>query len=392
MDMLSVIVPVYNSIKYIKKCLLSISMQTYNNLEIIVIDDGSTDGSVELCKEFAAKDTRIHIFEQEHAGVTLARKKGICKANGEYVTFVDSDDWIEADYFENMMQKSDSADVVIALRIVWEGEKKKKCFTLSKSVEEGMYEEKQREHIWRKMLPVIDSNDSIAWRLWDKIFKTELLKQGLDNIPNDIYWGEDFCICVQAMLQSSGIKIVDASGYHYHVNDSSITNVSYNNLLMNWQHVYQCVHSLIISKVQNENSAELLERLDIFMVLMFRQECFKFFGSLHKTTELFYYYPYYGRLINSRIVLYGAGNVGQSYYRQIMQDGESIIVAWIDKDFHKYRAEGFDVCAVDSLSELYYDYVIIALYNEDSAMAVKKSLIKSGIPENIILWNKTKKV
>lgn len=84
--------------------------------------------------------------------------------------------------------------------------------------------------------------------------------------------------------------------------------------------------------------------------------------------------------------------MGQSYYRQIMQDGECIIAAWVDEDFSKYRAEGFDVCAVDVLRELYFNYVIIALYNEESAMMVKKSLIQYGVPENIILWNKTKKV
>lgn len=390
MDLLSVIVPVYNSNHYLKKCLRSISIQTYENLEIIVIDDGSTDGSIEICKEFAAGEPRMHIFYEEHLGVTLARKKGICEAKGKYITFVDSDDWIEADYFEKMMEHSDNADILIALRIVWE--QGKKYFALSKSVGEGMYEGEQRGDIWRKMFPITDSNDSIAWKLWDKIFKTELLKGGLDNVPNSIYWGEDFCLCVQAMLQSDRMKIVDVLGYHYHVNASSITNVFHDDLLLNWHYVYQYLHGLLKSDVQNESRKQLLEYLDIFMVLMFRQECPKFFGSAHRTEELFYYYPYYARLMNAKVVLYGAGNVGQSYYRQIMQDGESTIVAWVDKNFRKYRAEGLDVWSVDSLRERYFDYVIIALYNEDSAMMVKRSLIQYGIPENIILWNKTKKI
>lgn len=390
MDLLSVIVPVYNSNQYLKKCLLSISIQTYDNLEIIIIDDGSTDGSMEMCKEFAAGDQRIHIFHQERLGVTLARKKGICEAKGKYITFVDSDDWIEADYFEKMMKNSDDADMMIALRIVWE--QGKKYFTLSKSVGEGMYEGEQRGYIWRKMFPITDSNDSIAWKLWDKIFKTELLKRGLDNIPNDVYWGEDLCLCVQAMLRSYKIKIVDALGYHYHVNASSITNIFHDDLLLNWHYVYQYLHGLLKSDEQNESRKQLLEYLDIFMVLMFRQECPKFFGSVHRTKELFYYYPYYGRLVNARVVLYGAGNVGQSYHRQIMQDGESTLVAWVDKNFCECRARGLDVCSVDLVRELHFDYVIIAFYNKDSAMMVKKSLIQYGVPEDIILWNKTKKI
>lgn len=103
MKLLSVIVPVYNSEKTIERCLKSIVRQTYKNIEIIVIDDGSADDqSYRICKSFACNDERIKLYKKEHSGVTPTRKAGVNMATGEYIAFVDSDDWIEADYFERL--------------------------------------------------------------------------------------------------------------------------------------------------------------------------------------------------------------------------------------------------------------------------------------------------
>lgn len=101
--LLSVIIPCYNSEKYIEKCLDSIISQTYNNLEIIVINDGSVDNSAEVCENIAHKDNRISIIYQQNQGVSLTRQNGIKIAKGEYITFVDSDDWIHPRMYEIMM-------------------------------------------------------------------------------------------------------------------------------------------------------------------------------------------------------------------------------------------------------------------------------------------------
>lgn len=101
---LSIIVPVYNIEKYLPKCLDSIMNQTYKNLEIILIDDGSTDNSGKICDEFSEVDKRVKAFHQQNQGVSTARNKGIDLATGEYLTFIDGDDWIEKDYFEIAIQ------------------------------------------------------------------------------------------------------------------------------------------------------------------------------------------------------------------------------------------------------------------------------------------------
>lgn len=104
-DKITVIVPVYNVENYLRKCLDSIISQTYKNIEIVVVNDGSTDASGEICKEFAEIDHRITYIEQENAGLSAARNTGLENMSGDYVTFVDSDDWIEQDYVETLYKK-----------------------------------------------------------------------------------------------------------------------------------------------------------------------------------------------------------------------------------------------------------------------------------------------
>lgn len=105
MNKISIIIPVYQVEKYIKRCLDSILSQTYSNLEIILIDDGSRDMSGKICDEYAIKDSRIKVIHQDNAGVSVARNKGLDICTGDYVTFVDSDDFLEPFMYEKMMEK-----------------------------------------------------------------------------------------------------------------------------------------------------------------------------------------------------------------------------------------------------------------------------------------------
>ena len=102
-NLLSVIVAVYNVKPYIAECISSICRQTYRNMEIILVDDGSTDGSGDICEEYAAKDQRIHVIHQKNRGLSGARNTGLRYAKGEYVAFVDSDDWIGSDMYRTLV-------------------------------------------------------------------------------------------------------------------------------------------------------------------------------------------------------------------------------------------------------------------------------------------------
>ena len=114
-EKITVIVPVYNVEHYLDKCLDSVIKQTYKNIEIIVVNDGSTDNSGEICQEYAQKDNRIVYIEKENGGLSDARNAGLDQMTGSYVTFVDSDDWIEQDYVETLYQKITEYQADIAI-------------------------------------------------------------------------------------------------------------------------------------------------------------------------------------------------------------------------------------------------------------------------------------
>ena len=112
---ISVIVPVYNASTYIGRCIESVQAQTYKKWELILVDDGSKDDSLNICSEYASKDTRIHVIHQDNAGPGIARNTGIDMANGEYIVFIDSDDYIDRAYFD-LLSKHDEDVVFIDLR------------------------------------------------------------------------------------------------------------------------------------------------------------------------------------------------------------------------------------------------------------------------------------
>ena len=110
---ISIIIPVYNAEKYLAQCIESIIKQTYSNLEIIIINDGSTDRSLEICNFYKENDQRIVVFNQNNSGVSVARNKGLDISNGEFIMFVDADDWLNADFVESLYKVCEEHVLVI---------------------------------------------------------------------------------------------------------------------------------------------------------------------------------------------------------------------------------------------------------------------------------------
>lgn len=115
-ELVSIIVPVYNTEEYIRQCLDSILNQTYQNFECLLINDGSSDNSSDICREYVAKDTRFRYFKKENGGVSSARNLGIELSEGDYITFIDSDDWVDSDYLEVLYSAilEEQADIAVS--------------------------------------------------------------------------------------------------------------------------------------------------------------------------------------------------------------------------------------------------------------------------------------
>lgn len=136
-ELISIIVPIFNTEKYLHQCLDSILSQSYGNFECLLINDGSTDASASICREYVAKDARFRYFEKENGGVSSARNLGIERLEGAYVTFIDSDDWVEFDYLEVLYSAiiQDSADISVSSYRTYEMSRNQWLFHAYKRVE-----------------------------------------------------------------------------------------------------------------------------------------------------------------------------------------------------------------------------------------------------------------
>ena len=201
-ELVSIIVPVYNAEQYLGQCFQSIADQTYTNIDVVVVDDGSTDRSAELCDEWAKKDSRFHITHQSNQGVGAARNKGLACAEGDYIAWVDSDDWIEPDWIEQLYIKIEQyqADMV--------------------SINRGF-----RNHPEQDMLlehkAIFKNDNEIGRELWSSFTRQEIF-QGL--VFRNFQIGEDACFLTQARTRCNKVVLCYQKGYHYRINDNSLVH------------------------------------------------------------------------------------------------------------------------------------------------------------------------
>lgn len=214
-QLLSVIIPIYNSEKYLNRCLDSIQKQTYQNLEIIMIDDGSTDSSSTICKTFCENDNRFKYFFQSNSGVSVARNKGISESTGDLIAFVDSDDWLSCDMYEELvcaLRKFDS-DIVLCDEIETNGVLSN-IYTFP-NIEAGNYQTNG-----------IDINvlNEFAGAVWKCIFKKELFKR--DTLfPTGIPLSEDKIFCLNIFANSRNIYYVKSTLYYRYLRMDSASHV-----------------------------------------------------------------------------------------------------------------------------------------------------------------------
>lgn len=207
--MVSILVPVYNAAPYLRECVASLTGQTYTDLQIVLINDGSTDDSYDILLELQRQDKRIEVYSQPNSGVATTRSHLLDKAKGDFVLFVDSDDWIELNTIEKLMheQQQDNYDVV--------------SFQLGKPCgnQDNAY---NREQIIKLFLEHITFRGSLC----DKLIRRELF----DNVEIDktVSYGEDALIVWQVLLKANRVRVLNDELYHYRVNENSLSRQPFN--------------------------------------------------------------------------------------------------------------------------------------------------------------------
>lgn len=375
--LLSIIIPVHNTKNYLKKCIDSVLAQRYQPIEIILVDDGSTDGAQEICDEYAQDFPQIKVVHQENGGQTKARKFGIELAKGKYIMFVDCDDWIETDLCSQLMKimEAENADIVTSgLLYEWTD----KVLAVIDAFDEAIYESKEiKEVIVPKMMYHEEKNtQGIIASLCAKIFNAQLLKTVVNELDENLTLCEDGAFVYTLLLNVNKIVITHGCYYHYiQHNDSTIHSYKIDN--------FEKIKYLL----------EYLERLDYKgNDFVKKQQIAGYVGPLLDNTieELFHIRinpiccipPFELIKPYSKVVLYGAGKVGESYRRVFGLSNYAKIVMWLDKKFN-------NVDEIVQLEEKQYDYVLIALSNYEIADEVKNELIEKGVPEEKIIWKKT---
>lgn len=214
MAKVSVIVPVYNVEKYLKRCLDSLINQTLSDIDIICINDGSKDSSLQILEQYAQKDSRIVIYNQENSGLSVARNTGLEHASGEYIGFVDSDDWVDLDFYEKLYNsaKNNNADIAVADFIREHPNKKPKRLKLK---EEKIYTTPEDKF----MICKVHREGCV----WNKIYRTEFIKSiNLKFVPKMYYEDRDFTI--RSLYFSKKLVTTPNTYYRYFVNPKSIVN------------------------------------------------------------------------------------------------------------------------------------------------------------------------
>ncbi|MGL5049705.1 MAG: glycosyltransferase [Fusobacteriaceae bacterium] len=216
---ISVIVPVYNVEKYLKRCLDSILNSELEDIELILINDGSTDSSGMICDDYLKIDKRVKVIHKNNARVSAARNDGLKIAKGEYISFIDSDDWIEREMYMDMYEKSKKLNLDFIM-CDYTKRGKEQEYTVSQVIEEGYYDKKAIEEKLFKSLIMFESIDfPVTISNWCCIFNRNFLKK------NNLYYNEDIHYCEDSIF---GSKVMYNAQNFYYLKNKFYYNYFYN--------------------------------------------------------------------------------------------------------------------------------------------------------------------
>lgn len=365
---LSVIVPVCNVEPYIRRCLDSILAQTYKNLEIILVDDGSVDRSGAICDEYAEKDNRIQVIHKENGGIASARKAGALCATGEYTTNVDSDDWIEEKTYDVMVNRLEEyrPDMLVL------GYKKEHVgFTeeYRQGIREGYYQEKEFwEEFNRCVKETYFFNQPIDMILWNKAIRTDMWKKYQLKCPDVLKKNVDDAVVFPCLLNIKNIYIGSECLYHYCVRKNSIL----------WD--------------EREEDFDFFVKLSEYFILSYRESknkdkmerdflLYKLFYHLvldvpEKMINMLQCKLYPQIKANSNIIIYGKGVFASRLMKRIHSSKFCNVVDNFDKA---------DIYKIGLVEENKYDFIVIAILNHYIVASAVKLLTDAGVRRDKIL-------
>lgn len=379
----SVIVPIYNTEKYLSRCIESIRGQSLNELEIILIDDGSGDGSGQICDDYARIDPRIKVLHKENEGLVCARKAGLHLARGKYIGFVDSDDWIEADMFEFLFREAiDKNADIVADGVVEETDGA--CVYKTNALKAGIYHsEEERTYIYQNMLCCEEYfKIGILPYLCNKLIRRELAAKHIMTVDEKISVGEDAASVYPILMSAGRICITNQVHYHYCIRNTSMIrgggrlDEEYAGLARLHIFLKRTSHDLGVLPLMEEQ----IERYSINNILV---RAFAKYACQFGNTKL---YPFKGIGEMDSILIYGAGAFGRAVFEYVSQKEGIKVTNWVDRDAQFYQRLGMQVDNLDRLWPPCSSKIVISVLSRKAAGEIKGMLLNRGFSEQQLIW------
>ena len=345
-ELISIIVPIYNTEKYLHECLDSILNQSYTNFEVLLINDGSTDSSGTICQEYVERDSRFRYFEKDNGGVASARNLGLERSEGTYITFIDSDDWVEFNYLEVLYTalKENDTDVAISTykRFAQDGVFYLRSY--SKENDEFLNIGKRNRNSFLEILPKLGELDHSFYSISSKLIKREIIGNLL--FDEQVSYAEDLNFFFRLYLGVESVVYVRDYTYIYRTHDASTS--------------------------QNFNELKALHELEIFK-RMFQQ-----IEKMGITT--FQYFRRLKNLVASRIAGFPTSKAIREYESFVSEVRERVTYPQplISLVVPIYNVENYLWSCLDSIAKQTYSNIEILLVNDGSATICQEFVAKDS--------------
>ena len=376
----SIIVAAYNVEKFLPNCINSLIIQTFTNIEIIIVNDGSLDSSGNICDSLSKIDIRIKVIHQDNQGLVNARKAGLQLASGKYILFVDGDDYVEPNYCELLIKETIDfdPDIVIGGYI---RNYRGRMISVKNNLPTGRYENEKMSLVWEKMIYTGEYFlHGISTYSWGKLFKRDKLLSIQMSIPSDITIGEDAAVVYPYLSKCNNIVISEASNYHYVQHQSSMLKISsdINSEITKLSSLFVFLLNFFKNDKNYDNYVFQLKPY-ILSQLMIRT------GGLIKTSTGEMYLLGYKIDINQTIAIYNSGTFGQKIYYRLLNEGFKNII-WVDEDADLCNQDQLPVRYPNELLSNKIDKIFIASLNSLFIKRINNELIKLGFSKKLIYY------
>lgn len=378
--LISILVPIYRIDRYLGICIESLLNQTYKNLEIILVDDGSPDRCPEICDLYASKDERIKVIHKENGGLVSARKAALVAAKGSYIGYVDGDDWVGPGFYHSLYSsiKESDADIAIAgfSRDLFSSTK-----NILNAIPSGVYEGEALDAIKKQMIADGDFyRHGITTYLWNKLFKRDVIEKYQMEMDNRITIGEDAATVYPAIMASKKIVITDNCAYHYRQREDSMlkTATNHNNEYLKVMYLHDYMKQSLKGWSEEYDLLRQTEDLILSTFIIRSGGTLKDDGGLAN-------FPFAVDFSGKKLAVYGAGTFGQQLVRRLKNENQCTITTWVDDDYWEYRRCCMDVDPTEQICNVEYDAIVIALIDPVQIEKIKHLLYDYGIEEKMII-------